>query len=181
MSENVHARAHRPARAQTPCGSTRSTVPSSWSLSPDGDPAQSRRSLQAAPAVQAVAQLQRLLNDSPAVAALTGLSTALQTTHAPIQLSAGRDRARLRAARQNRNRFLVLLMTVVAANIVNGNYFLDDVDDLLEEPDREVLADEVRRRQELRDERRAQGQQQRDQQRNERRRQRSQGGGYRHR
>jgi hypothetical protein len=73
------------------------------------------------------------------------------------------------------------ILMVVAANIANGNYALEDVDDLVEGPDHEVLVDEVRRRQEIRAERRAQGQQQRDQQRNERRGQRNQRGGYQHR
>ncbi len=138
--------------------------------------------LNQAPTARAAVQLQRALNRGLRVAQLIGLSATLQgTAHAPIQLMpAGRDRERLRAARQNRVRFLAILM-VVAANIANGSYALEDVDDLVQGPDHDVLVDEVRRRQELRAERRAQGQQQRNQQRNERRGQRHQRGGYQHR
>ncbi len=142
----------------------------------------SRSALNQAPPARAVAQLQHALNQSPRVSQLTGLSAALQgTTHVPVQLMSARpDRERLRAAQHNRVRFLAILM-VVAANIANGNYALEDVDDLVQGPDHGVLVDEVRRRQELRAERRAQEQQQRNQQRNERRGQRHQRGGYRHR
>ncbi|WP_373523368.1 hypothetical protein [Aquiflexum sp.] len=81
-----------------------------------------------------------------------------------FQLSrANRDRERLRASWQNRTRFLAILM-VIAANIANEAYVLEDVDDLINEPDRVILEDEVQRRIALREERRAQQEEQRAQQ-----------------
>lgn len=78
-----------------------------------------------------------------------------------FQLSrANRDRERLRSSWQNRTRFLAILM-VIAANIANEAYLLEDVDDLIDEPDRTILVDEIQRRVVLRGERRAQQQEQR--------------------
>ena len=115
------------------------------------------------PQVQQAAQLQAAANSH---SAKTSQGSGIET----VQLmSARRDRERLRAARQNRNLFLAILM-VIAANIANGNYALEDVDDLVQGPDHDLLVDEVRRRQAGRAERRAQQQRIRDQQRNERRR-----------
>ena len=83
-----------------------------------------------------------------------------------FQLSrANRDRERLRASWQNRMQFLAVLM-VIAANIANEAYVLEDVDDLISEPDQVILRDEVQRRIALREERRAQDQEQRAQQKN---------------
>lgn len=61
--------------------------------------------------------------------------------------------------------FLAVLM-VIAANIANEAYILEDVDDLIAEPDQVILRDEVQRRIALREERRAQDQEQRAQQKN---------------
>jgi hypothetical protein len=75
----------------------------------------------------------------------------------------GQDRERIRQNRNNRVRFLAILM-VIAANIANGAYALEDVDDLVEEPDQVMLRDEVRERRARQEERRAQQQQQNRQQ-----------------
>jgi hypothetical protein len=169
MPEFVHKRVSGASRAGV------ERVPNRPLASPGSGAADAllHAALNASPGVQAIAQLRSALNRGPRAPLLAAAPNLQAMPGAPIQLaSAGRDRARLNAARRNRNLFLRLLMMVIAGNIANGAYALEDVDDLLEEPDRVALADEVRVREQLRAERRAQGQEQRDRQRDERRRQR---------
>lgn len=73
-------------------------------------------------------------------------------------MSSVNARERIIQNRNNRRRLLAVLL-VIAANIIAGNFILEDVDDLLEDgEDREFLVDQISKQQQ-KAERMAQGQQ----------------------